>query len=216
MRIVIADDHELVRDCIKSLLKDEENIDIVGEARTGKEVLEIFPVLNPDIILLDINMPEMDGWETMKELKSTYNFSNVIALSMLSQRDSVKKMMDAGAMGYLLKNSGKEEILMALNFVLKGNKYITPQISLTILNNEDSTEPNKEKIKPEKQAKDISKRELEVLKLVAEGLTNSEIAEKLFNSKRTIESHRRNLIEKTGTKNSAELIKYAISRGILS
>jgi DNA-binding NarL/FixJ family response regulator len=112
MKVLIADDHRIVRECLKALLKNAEGIEIVGEASDGNQVIEMFPIVKPDVILLDITMPERNGWETMHELKALYQFSKVIALTLLSDSDSVRKMMEAGASGYILKNSGKQELHM--------------------------------------------------------------------------------------------------------
>jgi DNA-binding NarL/FixJ family response regulator len=196
MRLLLVDDHKIVREGIKALLKDEPGVEVIGEVCNGKEAIEILESVKPDMILLDTNMPELGGLETLSE--------DVV---------TIKQMMEAGALGYILKTCGKGELISALRLVELGNVYLSPSITLKLLNTDKEELLAPQKI--EKEEPSISKREIEVLELIAEGYTNAEIAEKLFNSKRTIESHRRNLIEKTKSKNTAELVKYAIKHGYI-
>jgi DNA-binding NarL/FixJ family response regulator len=214
MKVLIADDHVIVRECIKALLSQEKNISIVGEASNGKTLLELYEKIRPDVVLTDISMPEVDGWEAIVELKRRFNFSKVIVLSMSSDTRSVATIMEAGAAGYLSKDCSRDELIQAINFVHSGDKYISPNVSLQILNNSPLSDKEHTRLQSSKEL-GISKRELEVLKLVVEGLTNNEIADRLFNSKRTIESHRRSLIEKTGSRNTADLVKFAYTNHIL-
>lgn len=216
LELIITDDHKIIRDGLKALLKEEENIKVVGEAGNGKELIDLLPSVCPDVILMDIHMPEMDGIETTKFIVANYPSVKVLALSMMESEEYVKAMVDAGAYGYVLKSSGKDELVNAIRIISSGFKYLSPDFALKLLN-KTIPEPAdfEEKVK-ENSKSNISKRELEVLKLIADGFTNGEIADKLFTSKRTIESHRRNLIEKTHTKNTAELVKHALSIGLIS
>lgn len=217
INIVLADDHKIIRDGIKALLKGE-NMLITGEAANGRELLEMLAVTSPDVIIMDLNMPEMDGFETLARIKEAYPQQKVLVLSMLDHEQYVFKALQAGASGYALKSIGKEELLCAIHLLESGNKFICTEISLNLLAKFQhgpllqTTCPQE---KPEKKASDLSQREIEVLRLIAEGLTNAEIADKLFTSKRTIESHRQNIIEKTQVKNTAALIKYALINGII-
>jgi DNA-binding NarL/FixJ family response regulator len=213
MRLLLVDDHKIVREGIKALLKDEPGVEVIGEVCNGKEAIEILESVKPDMILLDTNMPELGGLETLQYLKNNNFPIKVLMLSMSEDVVTIKQMMEAGALGYILKTCGKGELISALRLVELGNVYLSPSITLKLLNTDKEELLAPQKI--EKEEPSISKREIEVLELIAEGYTNAEIAEKLFNSKRTIESHRRNLIEKTKSKNTAELVKYAIKHGYI-
>lgn len=217
INVILVDDHQIIRDGIKAFLKDDSDINIVGEADNGKQLLQLLEENQPDLVLMDINMPEMDGYEATKLLQKNYPDIKILILSMLDHEKYVSKMLNAGASGYILKNSGKDELLCGIRQVSRGYKYICTDLALTFLNKlhrdfspETNNEPGVKKVA------ELSQRETEVLKLIAEGLTNAEIADKLFTSKRTIESHRQNIIEKTQVKNTASLIKYAITNGIIN
>ncbi len=219
IKLILTDDHQIVRDGIKALLKDEQKIEVVGEASDGIELIKLLDTTFADLVLLDISMPNKDGFETVQHLKSHYPNLKVLVLSMLTQESYVSKMLEAGASGYILKNVGKEELTSAIGLVASGTTYICSEIAIGLLkkNGVDPGIANGGKAEVSKeQQKSISKRELEVLTLIAEGFTNAEIADKLFTSKRTIETHRQNLLEKTQMKNTATLIKYALKQGIIS
>jgi DNA-binding NarL/FixJ family response regulator len=219
IKILLVDDHKIIRDGIKSLLKEEADIQVIGEASNGRELIDVLPTIEVDVILMDINMPVMDGFETTKYVTANFPGIKVLVLSMLDHENYISRMMEAGALGYLLKNTGRDELLHAIKMVASGNTYICSDIAinlLKIINHGPAPKIESQSI-PEKTVNtELSKREIEVLKLIAEGFTNAEIADKLFTSKRTIESHRQKLIEKTQAKNTAALIKYAISKGIIS
>lgn len=210
INILLAEDHVLLRDGLKLLLTDQPEMQVVAEASNGKEVQRLLQENSVDVAILDINMPEMDGIQTAEYIRQAYSNVKVIMLSMLDNESYVTKSFQAGATGYILKNTGKEEFINAIKLVMEGHPYISHKISALLV----------KRIKPdvvENVEVDIhlSNRELEILNYIAEGFTNGEIAEKTFTSKRTVETHRKNLIEKTGTKNTASLIKYAILNGIL-
>jgi DNA-binding NarL/FixJ family response regulator len=215
VNIILADDHKIIRDGIKAFLRDDSEIKVVGEASNGNELLQTLNEVKPDVVLMDINMPEMDGFEATKAIKAQFPDVKVLILSMLDHEKYVQKMMDAGAMGYTLKNTGKDELLYAIKMVAEGNKFICTDVALSFLNKLQHNAPAIVTQPFGKKASDLSAREIEVLKLIAEGMTNAEIADKLFTSKRTIESHRQNIIEKTQVKNTAALIKYALTHGII-
>ncbi|WP_194349926.1 response regulator [Pontibacter beigongshangensis] len=212
LRVVITDDHKIVRDGITALFQDQGLIKIVGEASNGSELLDMLTKIHADVVLLDMNMPGKSGLEITEELKQAYPDTKVLILSMLDHESYVKKAMDLGADGYLLKNAGKEELQSAIQLVASGAPYISPSISLNLL--QAGTLHDTSDMATQ-ATNNLSKREMEVLHLIAEGFTNSEIAEKLFNSKRTIETHRQNLLEKTKCKNTASLIKYAVLNGLI-
>ena len=214
IKVLLAEDHKILREGIAAMLKEEENLIIVGEAENGKQAIEKLHEQQVDVLLLDINMPEMDGIEVTKYVRENFADTKVLVLSMLEHEHYVTHMFEAGAMGYLLKSTGKDELLAAIAKVAEGEPYICHKISLNLVKRPQMTifkGPGGKSIKL-----DLSRRELEILQLVAEGLTNEEIAEKTFTSKRTVETHRKNMIEKTGTRNTAALIKFAVVNGIIN
>jgi len=214
IKVLLADDHTIVRNGIVALLEKEQDIEIVAEANNGEEVLALLKSgIETDVILTDINMPDMNGMELINTLSDGYPKIKVLVLTMLEQEKYVVKSLDAGASGYLLKNVNIDEIIFAIKQITSGYKYICTGISLKLL-----AQVNDRYVVGSSQNKlngDISKREIEILTLIAQGFTNSEIAEKLFTSKRTIEGNRQNLLEKTGTKNTAALISFVIRNRII-
>ncbi|MCW3104775.1 MAG: DNA-binding response regulator [Bacteroidetes bacterium] len=208
IRIIIVEDHDILREGLRSLLGDEPAIRIVADAPNGKVLLDYLETTPADVILMGINMPVMNGVEATRIVSEEYSHIKVLVLSMLDHPSYVEQAMQAGAKGYLLKNSGKEELVHAIREVAAGNQYISKRISEAHAS-ADSPVP---KISPQVK---LTKREMQILELLAEGFTNREIAEKIFLSKRTVESHRKKLLEKTNCKNSSALIKYAIYKGIL-
>jgi DNA-binding NarL/FixJ family response regulator len=223
IKIVIADDHSIVREGIKAMLQGEATIQIAGEASDGEELLSMLPGLQVDIILMDIDMPVMDGIKATEYISTHFPAIHVLALTMLEGEKQVIQLLQKGALGYVLKNTAPEELLYAISMVAAGKYYIDSRISMTLLRNlnpgfirREFLVANSCKIKVLVTAKDdFSIRELEVLNLIAEGFTNAKIAEQLFVSKRTIEYHRLHLLEKTNSRNTASLIKYALLNGLL-
>lgn len=209
VRVIITEDHMILRQGLKMLLEEDPEIEVAGEAGNGKELLELLKHTPADIILMDINMPDMNGFEATERVVKEFPNTKVIALSMLNNLPFVQKILQCGASGYLLKTTGKEELRSAIKLVMGGTNYICSELSINMLSSSLSTSPD-----PVEHA-GLSKRELEVLTLIAEGFTNAEIADKLFTSKRTIETHRQNILEKTGAKNTANLIKYAIGHKLI-
>ncbi|AKQ44977.1 hypothetical protein TH63_03975 [Rufibacter radiotolerans] len=210
-KVILVDDHTIIRDGIKSLLKSERTIQIIGEAENGEQLLKLLETTTPDVIMLDLNMPVMDGFETLKQLQQKHPEAKVLVLTMLDQESYVQKVRASGAMGFVLKTAGRDELVHAIKTVANDNSFICSEVALNLLQKANN---------PAGEAKannmpEISKREMEVLKLIAEGYTNAEIADKIFASKRTIESHRQHLIEKTKARNTATLIKYAIKQGLI-
>lgn len=211
LKIILAEDHNIVRNGIKVLLEREENIEIVIEATNGVEVLDALKNGDfADIILADINMPEMDGITLIKEIKHLYPEISVIILSMLDNEKYVLQAFNEGAEAYLLKNVSAEELLFCIHQVYSGKKYVCSELALKFLNRMSLP------VFENNVTHDFSIRELEILQLIAEGYTNTEMSDKLFISKRTVEGYRQNLIDKTGSKNSAALIRYALINGIIT
>ena len=204
IRVVLADDHVFVRDGIKSLLENEANIEVAGEATDGLEALKIVETAKPDLLILDIRMPNMTGIEVVEKLRSQNNMVKIVMLSMHESEEYVLKSIKAGADGYLLKGSSKEEFLKAVHTVANGGKYFSGDISSILigqLSNPSGAVETKQLLDEEL----ITKREKEILKLLLSGKGNKEIAEALDISKRTAEVHRFNLMKKLKVKNLMEL-----------
>ena len=205
IRVVLADDHVFVRDGIKSLLENEANVEVVGEATDGLEALKIVESCKPDLLILDIRMPNMTGIEVVEKLRSQNNLVKIVMLSMHESEEYVLKSIKAGADGYLLKGSSKEEFLKALQTIANGGKYFSGDISSILIGQlNNSTSIQESKPMPEEEQL-ITKREREILKLLLSGKGNKEIAEALDISKRTAEVHRFNLMKKLKVKNLMEL-----------
>ncbi|MBB6610912.1 response regulator transcription factor [Pontibacter sp. Tf4] len=212
VRVIVTEDHMILRQGLKMLLDEDKEIEVIGEAGNGVELLEMLAQKPADVVLMDINMPDMDGFEATEHVVAEHPETKVVALSMLDSLPYVQKIMTCGASGYLLKTTGKDELRSAIKLVANGTNYICSELSINMLSNAMSeVAPRNEKV----EQTGLSKREIEVLSLIAEGYTNAEIADKLFTSKRTIETHRQNILEKTGAKNTANLIKYAIGHKII-
>lgn len=213
IRIVLADDHSLVRDGIRALLEEDRNLEVIGEASNGKEAVAMVLDKNPDILIIDIRMPEMNGIDAVEELTSQSVTTKCIILSMHDSEEYILKSVSAGASGYLLKDTGKSEFLKAIHTVKEGGKYFSGDISNVLVNN--LLNPGKQPlgsavIREEKgNPFDLTGKELQILELVLSGLTNRQISEKLHNSKRTIETHRFNLMRKMNVKNLIDLSKKA-------
>jgi len=214
IKVLLAEDHTIVRNGIVALLEKEEEITIIAEAKNGEEVLNLLQSgVKPDIVLTDINMPDMNGIELISALKTNYPDIKTLVLTMLDDETSVNQSLKAGAQGYLLKNVNIDEIIFAIKQISKDYKYVCTGISLNLLARASSLQNhNFQKLKPDVE---ISKREIEILNLIAQGFTNSEIADKLFTSKRTIEGNRQNLLDKTETKNTAALINFVVRNRII-
>jgi DNA-binding NarL/FixJ family response regulator len=216
INILLAEDHNVVRNGIRSLIEKETDIKVSAEAINGKRALALLSnATDINIVLTDLNMPEMNGIELINKIKLSYPEIKVIVLSMLDHEKYVIEAFRAGACGYILKNVSSEELIFALRHIYSTNeRYLCNEISLKLLDRL-ITMPDTIALADHLNI-DLSKRELEVLALIAEGYTNQEIAEKLFTSKRTVEGHRQNLIDKTGARNTAALIRFAIVNGLIS
>lgn len=211
IKVLIADDHKMFREGIHSLLEKEEEIIVVGEAGSSREIMNIVEEKEIDVVLMDIDLGDSSGIDSTQIITEKYPDIKVLALSMHGESNYIVKMLDAGATGYILKNTGRDEMISAIKTVAAGDSYYSSQVSAKLI------EQLHRKTGPKKDKKDVplSNREIEVLKLISEEYSNPEIAEKLFISIRTVDTHRRNLLEKLGVKNTAGLVKYAISKGLL-
>lgn len=206
LKIYIVDDHQMLIDGLKALLADEKTISLVGENTSAKRALSEIGEYRPDIVLTDINMPEMDGIELTKEIKKQQPEIKVIALSMYGERETISDMLKAGVSAYILKNTGKQELLKAIDKVASGGTFFSDEVSAEMM-----------RVYPEQAAKEIalSQREIEVIELIAKEYTNARIAEALFISERTVETHRKNIFRKTDTKSVLGLLKYCVDKRII-
>ena len=206
IKILLADDHLLVRNGIKSLLEEEESLEVIGEAANGQEALNLAKELHPDLLIIDVRMPIMDGIEAVGHLHNYAPNTKSIVLSMHDSEEYILKSIKAGASGYLLKDTGKPEFIKAINTIANGGKYFSGDISNVIVSNylQNSTSEPK-KAPPTSSAHGLTKKEVEILQLILSGKTNTEISESLGKSKRTIETHRFNLMKKLNVKNLIEL-----------
>jgi two-component system nitrate/nitrite response regulator NarL len=215
IRVVLADDHVFVRDGIKSLLENEANIEVVGEAIDGADALEVVADSKPDLLIVDIRMPNLTGIEVVEKLRSDNNNVKIIMLSMHESEEYVLKSIKAGADGYLLKGSSKEEFLKALHTVAAGGKYFSGDISSILIGQLTSSSVSLEPKQNLSEEMMITKREKEILTLLLSGKGNKEIAEALEISKRTAEVHRFNLMKKLKVKNLMELSNKATEYSLL-
>ena len=197
VKVFIVDDHYVVIEGIRSLLQNEKNIEWMGHAMNADSCLAFLNRQQPDVILMDINLPGMNGIELCKEVKSKYPSVFIIGLSTFNQQSFIQKIMDNGASGYVLKNVTQEELILALETVVRGKLYLSDEAATTL------------RSKSAEQIPILTRRELEVLELIADGMTNNEIAEKLFISVTTVDTHRKNLLAKFEAKNVAAMIKIA-------
>ena len=214
IRVFIVDDHTLIRDGLRTLLEADPEFAMVGEAGNGQELLDQLPTVAADVVLLDLNMPVLDGLATTLRLRAEYPDLRILLLSMMTHERTIGEAMAAGAHGYVLKNADKYEVVAALRGVAAGKRFLCSEIGLGLLEKLLLQEP-RPSAPGTSPGVHLTHREREILQLVASGLTNQEIADQLFTSKRTVESHRQNLLEKTGVRNTPALIKYAMEHGLL-
>ena len=212
MKILLVDDHKLIRDALKSYFEDDPEIEIIEEAGNGQEALILLKENTVDVVMMDISMPVMDGIECTQHITEEYPEIKVLALSMMNDGQFIKKMLNAGAVGYILKNSSEEEIRKALNAVFNGENYFSAEVNETVMQNmlKGGVKRNHKLVVD----LPLTSREKEVLRLILKEYTNQEIADELFISPRTVDAHKRNLLEKTGSKNTAGLVLYAIEKNL--
>lgn len=211
MKIILAEDHNVIREGLKKLLEEDDTIQVIGEAKNGKEAIELANTLLPDLILMDISMPLLNGIEATKKIKKKNPKIKILILSMYDNEEYIKQVLNAGAEGYVLKETLVQNLFSALKVINKGGTYLDNKISeqLTKDYNLTQTENN-----IETTYDTLSIKEKEILKLIGEGLTNKEIANLLTRSIKTIETHRTNIMRKLGIHKLADLIRYAIKKGL--
>jgi len=216
IKVVLADDHVVVRNGIKMLLESAGEIQVIGEASNGQEALEVVNQLQPDVLIIDIRMPIMNGLEATSKLGSYSDKTKALILSMHNDEEYVLQAMDSGASGYLLKDTSKEEFIKAIHSVNQGGKYFSGDISNILVNSYLNVKSNKQRKSSDNVKQyDLTKREKEILNLIVQGINNKDIADQLGKSVRTIETHRFNIMKKLNVNNVVELIKKVEEESIL-
>jgi len=212
IRVIVADDHHLVRQGIRALLERADDIEVVGEAADGQEAIELVQRLNPDVLVIDIAMPRLDGTQATERVRALGVATQVVILSMHSDETLVRQTLRSGARGYLLKRSVTEELLLAVRAAVRGEIYLSPAISASLLDEFLAVEADSEERRPSDL---LTPREREVLQLIAEGHTNTAIAQMMNVSVKTVEKHRAHLMSKLKVHDVAGLIRLAIKHGLV-
>jgi DNA-binding NarL/FixJ family response regulator len=212
VRIILAEDHRITREGLVNLLQERSDMQVVGEAENGREAVRLARELSPDLVIMDVTMPDLNGIDATRIITSGSNNTKVIALSMYSDKQFVQGMIQAGASGYLLKDCAFEELVSAIQAVIHGDTYLSPGIAGIVV------QDYLNKLTTDRSSADtvLTNREREVLQLIAEGNSTKEIAARLTVSVKTVETHRRQIMEKLGIFSIAELTKYAIREGLTS
>lgn len=214
-KILIVDDHEVVRDGLKNILTSLDNISIAGEAGNGEDAVKMYSSLKPDLVIMDISMPGMNGIEATRVIKEKDPDARILILTMHDNQEYLNQIIRSGAKGFILKNTDKEELLDAVKTVASGDNFFSKDISKLIIDNYIRTAKETEKNDGYKEVP-LTKREIEILKLIASGYSNQEIANILYISYNTVDTHRKNIMHKLSIKNTAGLVRYAIEKGLIS
>jgi len=214
INIILADDHHVIREGLRLLLDREKDLLVLAEADTGRSALSAVKKFNPDLVVMDVSMPELNGMEATRKIQSEAPGTKVLALSMYSDKRFVEGMFQAGVSGYILKNCIARELVSAIRLVAKGQVYISPEIAGTIVDGYLSRVVPQADTNRRLQRKILTDREREILQLISEGQNSKEVAETLHVSSKTVDAHRRNIMEKVGVHSIAELTKFAIREGI--
>jgi DNA-binding NarL/FixJ family response regulator len=207
-RILIADDHQMFIDGLRSILDKQNNIEIVAEALNGVQAVKMAGENNIDLVLMDVNMPKLNGIEAARTIKEQFPNVKILLLTMYGTRDFIEKALEINVDGYILKNTGKEELMTAIATLMRNEKFYSEEVKNSFMGSFARKTSNVQEVH-------ISKREVEVLKLVAQELTTAQIADKLFISHHTVDTHRKNLLSKLGLKNAAGLVKFAMQKGYI-
>ena len=209
IKVILADDHQIVLDGLKLLLKEHPEIEVVGVASNGKEAIDLLQQTSADILVSDVEMPVMDGIESAAQVLQRFPETKVLMLTMYNDQAFIRRLIETGVNGYILKNKGKEELAEAIKDISEGKNYFGRDVTDVLI----SSIRNKEDKKKPQSGVPLTKREVEVLRLIADSKSTPQIAKMLFIAHSTVETHRRNLIDKTGVANSKTLIKWAIQNG---
>ncbi len=217
IKAILVDDHQIVRDGVNMLLSSDNDINIIGECNSGYEVMDMLDSEDPDVILMDINMPELNGIETIEKALDKKPDLNILALTMHNEQSYISKVLKAGARGYVIKNAPRDELIEAVKTVARGEPFFSEEVSSIMMsrylkgNKKGNASKNRSSLAT---VEDLTQREIEVLRLIVGEKTNKEISEQLFISPRTVDSHRRSLLEKLGVKNTAGLVRFALENDI--
>lgn len=212
IRVLLTEDHTIVREGLCSLLENEAGIEVIGEAENGREAIDKVQQLHPDVVLMDISMPDLNGLEATRQIKQQFPEVKVLILTMHADEEYVFQILKTGASGYVVKQTAFEELVQAIKTAYQGHSFLSPLISQTVIEGYirqagTTTEENSYDI--------LTNREREVLQLIAEGHSTRDIAERLYISVKTVETHRSHLMEKLDLHSTAELVKYAIRKGVI-
>ncbi|MEK7263454.1 MAG: response regulator transcription factor [Bacteroidota bacterium] len=213
IKVLLADDHEIVRQGLRSLLEQTMDIEVIAEAEDGKEAVLKTEQFLPDVVVMDIGMPTLNGIEATRQIKKMYPDIFILILTMHATEEYIAQMLHAGASGYILKKSAYQELLQAIRAVHKGHSYLSPSVSKKVL--DDYLDRTKEMFANDPY-ETLTTREREVLQVLAEGKSNQEIAHSLFLSAKTVETHKANVMKKLDLHSTTELVKYAIRKGIIT
>ena len=211
IKVLVADDHTILRQGIKSLLDNQEGIEVIGEAKDGREALRIIEETLPDVILMDIAMPGLNGLEATRRIKKKFPRMKVLVLTMYTNEEYIFQILNAGANGYLVKETAFQDLISAIKAVYKNEAFMSPSISKKVINSYIKRAQDDE----EKTCEILTTREREILQLIAEGNSSKKIAEALFISPKTVETHRTHIMDKLNIHNRTGLVKYAIRKGIV-
>ena len=212
-RIVIADDHTILREGLRALLSSDPDFEVVGEAVDGRSTIRCVKKLSPDLVLMDLSMPRMNGLEAIKDTKKENPDTKIVALTVHKTEEYVLATLRAGADGYVLKDAHHSELVLALKNVLKGKRYLSPGIAEKVI---EGYLEGRKALKPASIYDTLTQREREILKLIAEGYKNKEVADYLCISLKTVEKHRANLIKKLDLHNTAALTAFAMEKGLIN
>jgi two-component system, NarL family, response regulator NreC len=212
-RLLIAEDHTILREGLKSLLSVNPDLEVVGEAEDGRRALKLSNELSPDLILMDLSMPRMNGFEAIQEIKKQNPAVKIIVLTVHNTEEYILMTLKAGADGYVLKDATHDELLMAISHVLNGKRYLSPSVSEKVI---IGYLEGKRSLKPASSWDSLTQREREILKLIAEGFKNKEVADYLCISLKTVEKHRANLMKKLDLHNTSSLTVYAMEKGLIT
>lgn len=214
-KVLIADDHEVVRDGLKNILHSSGTMMVIGEANDGNEAIGLYDKLRPDIVIMDISMPNMNGIEATKKITDRFPDAKILILTMHDNQEYLNQVIRCGAHGFVLKNTDKDELLDAVRTVAEGDKFFSKDISKMMIENYIRAAQENERPSANKEIP-LTKREIEILKQIAEGHSNQEIANLLFISYNTVDTHRKNIMHKLSIKNTAGLVRYAIEKGLIT
>lgn len=214
IKILLADDHQMFLDGLSSLLSQLREVQIIAAVNSGAEALEKLNLLKPDLVIVDMNMPVMSGLETTRMIRKKYPHIKILGLTMDNDLETVTGMLEAGAAGYILKNTGKAELEQAIKQVMKGEPYLSQSVSAKLAQN--LLQNFQQKKEEESELGSLTERELEILKMIAHEHSNTEIAELLFISPKTVETHRKNLMRKIGVRNSLGVYKFAVKHRLIA